>query len=186
MLTVATLSLLPDASLPELNNVFAAQLARGHYSERLMVRYATGDVVKQAEAAYEKHNAELDRQKLPHCGGSLVFYFLKFDPAYGENELRHETGAPNEAPVCYDIGVQFHDLDSSAWSPALEKLAIEFLSDPKVPVNAALPKCWGSLAPRRLRSRYGTRSSTSTTGGKAAEQARRSAPRVRINLPPSG
>lgn len=150
VLTVATLSLLPDASLPELNNVFAAQLARGHYSERLMVRYATGDVVKQAEAAYEKHNAELDRQKLPHCGGSLVFYFLKFDPAYGENELRHETGAPNEAPVCYDIGVQFHDLDSSAWSPALEKLAIEFLSDPKVPVKRGAAEVLGKFGSAKV------------------------------------
>ena len=145
VLTVPTLSLLPDTSLPELNDVFAAQLARGQYSEKLIVRYATGAVVKQAEAAYEKHNTELDRQKLPHCGGSLVFYFLKFDPAYGEKQLRRETDAPNEAPVCYDIGFQFHDLDSSAWSPALEKLAIEFLSDPKVPVKRGAAEVLGKF-----------------------------------------
>jgi hypothetical protein len=99
-----------------------------------MVRYATGDLVKQAEAAYEKRNAELDRQKLPHCGGSLVYYFLKYDPEYGVSELQREIDGEG-APVCCDIGFQTRDLDRSAYSPALEKLAIEFLSSPKVPVK---------------------------------------------------
>ena len=84
-----TLMMLPDENLPELDEVFAAQVARGGpLPVQLITRYATGGIVEEVEARYLAFNAELDRQKLPHCPFPLVFYFLKFDPAFGERELR--------------------------------------------------------------------------------------------------
>jgi hypothetical protein len=96
---VGTLLMLPDETLPELNEVFAAQIARGGLPARLITRFATGEIVKEVEAGYLAFNAELDRLKLPHCPSLLVFYFLKFDPEFGEQELRKALSVPR----CYDI-----------------------------------------------------------------------------------
>ncbi len=120
-----TLMMLPDENLPELNDVFSAQAAHGGPLPTLLItRYGTSEIVKNVEAGYVAFNAELDRQQLPHCPFPLVFYFLKFDPEFGERELRKAfaTGP------CYDIGRAFDSLGSFAMSPALERLAIEHLS----------------------------------------------------------
>ena len=87
---------------------------------QLIARYATGAIVKEVEAGYLAFHAELDRQKLPRCPFPLVFYFLKFDPEFGERELRKAfaTGP------CYDMGTAFESLGSYAMSPALERMAI--------------------------------------------------------------
>ena len=92
--------MLPDATLPELDNT----LAESPY-ELLVVRYATGDIVKRVEAAYRARMAE---QSLPHCAGPLVFYFLKYDPPFGERLLREDFAKPASYPACYDLGFQFH------------------------------------------------------------------------------
>ena len=148
-LSLSTLELLPDRSLPELNGALASGLEAGHYSGRLILRYATGDIVQRVERAYLKRNEELDRQKLPHCGEPLIYYFLKYDPAFGEKELRKEMNQPAGPPVCYDIGFQFQSLDRNAYSPALERLAIELLGSPIVAVKrgaAELLGKYGSIA----------------------------------------
>lgn len=135
-----TLMMLPDENLPELNEVFAAQVARGGpLPAQLITRYATGEIVKEVEAGYLAFNAELDRQKLPHCSFPLVFYFLKFDPAFGEQELRKAfaTGP------CYDMGRAFESLGPYAMSPALERLAIEHLMSPIVPVKRGAAEVLG-------------------------------------------
>jgi hypothetical protein len=111
--------------------------------DMLILRYATGDIVQRVEKADARRNEESDRQKLPHCGGPLTYYFLKYDPAYGERELRNQMAQPNGAPVCYDIGFQFLALDRNAYSPALERLAIEFLPSPKVPVKRGAAEVLG-------------------------------------------
>ncbi len=129
------LELLPDRTLPQFNEALASRLEAGHHSDDLILRYATGDIVERVEQAYLKRNADLDRQNLPHCGGSLIFYFLRYDPAFGEKELRGDIDKPGLWPACYDIGFQFQSLDRNAYSPALERLAIEFLGSPKVPVK---------------------------------------------------
>jgi hypothetical protein len=142
-LSFPTLAMLPDRYLPELNDLLAERLEKGQYVDSLILRYATADIVKRVEQGYVKRNGDLDRQKLPHCGGPLVFYFLQNDPAYGEGELRRELNRPGGAPVCYDIGAQFRELDQKAWSPSLEKLAIEFLSSPSVPVKRGAAEVLG-------------------------------------------
>ncbi len=134
-LETSTLKSLPDRYLPELNDNFAARLEAGQSADALIVRYATGDITQRVERAYEARNNELDAQKLPHCGGPLIFYFLQHDEAYGERELRKQMDQPAPFPICYDIGSQFYTLDGTAYSPALERLAIEFLGSPKVPVK---------------------------------------------------
>ena len=120
-----TLMMLPDENLSELDAVFIAQVARGGpLPAKMIARYATGAIVKEVEAAYLAFNRELERQKLPHCPFLLAFYFLIYDPEFGERELRKAfaTGP------CYDMGTAFESLGSHATSPALERLAIEHLA----------------------------------------------------------
>ena len=127
-----TLMMLPDENLPELDAVLAAQVARGGpLPAQMILRYATGAIVKPVEAAYLAFSRELDRQKLPHCPFPLVFYFLKFDPEFGERELRKAfaTGP------CYDMGSAFESLGPYAMSPALERMAIEHLTSGIVAVK---------------------------------------------------
>ena len=139
-LSERTLMLLPDEYLPELNEVFSAQVARGGPLPALLItRYGTGGIVKEVEAGYLAFNAEADRRQLPHCPFPLVFYFLKFDPEFGERELRQAfaTGP------CYDMGRAFDSLGSFAMSPALERLAIEHLGNGIVPVKRGAAEVLG-------------------------------------------
>jgi hypothetical protein len=50
---------------------------------------------------------------------------------------------PGAFPVCHDIGFQFQSLDRNAYSPALERLAIEFLTSNKVPVKRGAAEVLG-------------------------------------------
>lgn len=138
--SVQALMILPDDNLPELDEMFAAQAARGGPLPALLItRYATGAVVKQVEAAYLAFHRELDRQQLPHCPFPLVFYFLKFDPAFGEQELQKAlTTGP-----CYDIGRAFDSLGPYAMSPALERLAIGHLTSGIVAVKRGAAEVLG-------------------------------------------
>jgi hypothetical protein len=161
-----TLMMLPDENLPELNDVFSAQAARGGPLPTLLItRYGTSEIVKNVEAGYLAFNAELDRQKLPHCPFPLVFYFLKFDPEFGERELRKAfaTGP------CYDIGRAFDSLGSYAMSQALERIAIEHLTSTLFRSRGAPRRCWASAVHQRRSSRYGRRWNTSIRGGKIAK-----------------
>jgi hypothetical protein len=142
-LTPATLQLLPDRSLPELNDKLVSRLEAGQFVDTLILRYATGDVVGRVEKAYLKRNQEQDRKKLPHCGGPLIYYFLQHDPAFGERELRRVIENPAPFPACHDIGFQFRVLDRNAYSPALERLAVEFLASPEVPVKRGAAEVMG-------------------------------------------
>ncbi len=142
-LSISTLLILPDRSLPELNIELASRVEAGQSADMLILRYATGDVVGRVEQAYLRRNAEYDRQKLLHCRGPLIYYFLKYDPPFGERELRKDIAQQSAPPACYDIGFQFSSLDGYAYSPALERLAIEFLSSPAVPVKRGAAEVLG-------------------------------------------
>jgi hypothetical protein len=139
----ATMAMLPDRSLPELNDIFVAHAEAHDLDERLILRYATGDIVKRVEKAYVDRNGELDRQKLPHCMSPLVFYFLQHDPTFGERELRQNLSTSGGFPACYDIGFQFLDLGRYAMSPGLERLAIEYLGSPSVPIKRGAAEVLG-------------------------------------------
>jgi hypothetical protein len=125
-----TLAMLPDATLPEFNEILAD---RG--DPLLLLRYANGDVMKRVEEKYLAHRTEVAKQNLPDCAGPLVFFFLKYDPPFGESQLRADFARAGAPPACYDVGFQFLALGKWAYSPALEKLAIESLKSDKVPVK---------------------------------------------------
>jgi hypothetical protein len=91
---LATLKLLPDRSLAELNDKLVSRLEAGQFADTLILRFATGDVVGRVEKAYLKRNQEQDRQNVPHCGSPLIYYFLQHDSAFGERELRREIENP--------------------------------------------------------------------------------------------
>lgn len=137
-LPFSTLAMLPDATLPELNDILAER-----FDSLLILRYATADVVERIKQKYEAWNTEIQRQKSPYCAGPLVFYFLKYDPPFGERLLREDFAKTSAAPACYDIGFQFLGLGRWAYSPALERLAIESLSNPKVPVKRGAAEVLG-------------------------------------------
>jgi hypothetical protein len=127
------LASLPDRTLPDMDDALAARLESGLFEDALIVRYATGAIVQRVERAYERRAADFERQNLPHCATPLAYYFLRYDPEYGERELRRSLAAKGSFPACYDIGFAF----PGAWamSPALERVAIEMLSSPSVPVK---------------------------------------------------
>ncbi len=137
-LPFATMAMLPDASLPELNSVLADR-----FDPLLILRYATGDIVKRVESAWLARNAETERQTVPSCAGPLAFYFLKYDPPFGERLLRNDFAKPAAFPACYDLGFQFLPLGRWAFSPALERLAIESLTSGKVPVKRGAAEVLG-------------------------------------------
>ncbi len=133
-----TLAILTDAALPELNDVLAER-----FDPLLILRYATGDIVKRLESAYLARDAEIKKRNLPACSGPLAFYFLKYDPPFGERLLREDFAKPNAVPACYDIGFQFNQLGRWAYSPALERLAIESLTSPNVAVKRGAAEVLG-------------------------------------------
>jgi hypothetical protein len=133
----STLAMLPDESLPELDDVLAERM-----DPLLILRYASGDIVKRVEEARSA-------QPAPYCAGPLALYFLKYDPPAGENLLRADFAKPGLVPACYDLGFQFSGLGRWAYSPALERLAIASLTSDKVPVKggaAELLGKYGSVA----------------------------------------
>jgi len=123
-LSNSALTLLADQNLPELNDTLAASLEGPTPNEWLILRYATGDIVKRVEKYYLQHEND------SRCASPLVFYFLKYDPAFGERELRRNLSTTGGQPTCYDMELQFRDLGRYAMSDTLERLMIEYLSSP--------------------------------------------------------
>ena len=77
-----------------------------------------------------------------------MFYFLKFDPEFGERELRKALATG----PCYDLGQAIGLLKSYAMSPALERLAIEYLKSGIVSVKRGAAEVlgkYGSTAARQ-------------------------------------
>jgi hypothetical protein len=112
------------------------------------LRYATGDIVKRVENAYLARKAEIEKQNLQACAGSLAFYFLKYDPPFGERLLREDFAKSAAAPACYDFGFKFQQFGPWAYSPALERLAIESLTSGIVPVKRSAAEVLGKYGSR--------------------------------------
>jgi hypothetical protein len=149
--------MLSEESLPELNDVFTSKLEAGWVGERLIVRYATGDILAQVKVNYERRRDEAAQQNQHLCLPAVIYYFLKHDPQYGEQELRRALAAPGPPPICYNIA--HRELGAYAMSPALERIAIEYLDSPLVVIKdgaaellgkhgsaAALNPLWETMA----------------------------------------
>ena len=137
-LTFAALAMLPDHALPELNEALVEQ-----YNAPLILRYATGDIVKRVEEIYLARRTDLQNRDSSTCAGPLAFYFLKYDPPFGERVLREALDNAAAAPACNDMGAQFREYGPWAYSPALEKLAIEYLTSPNYRVKRGAAEVLG-------------------------------------------
>jgi hypothetical protein len=134
-----TLLLLTDETLPELDAVFRASRVPPAGVALVIARYASAGILADIKAAYQDHEAFLHRQNRPHCPGPILFYFLKHDPEFGEQVLKHAF----ENIACYDLAQAAQQLGEHAWSPALERLAIQYLTSPQVPIKRGAAELLG-------------------------------------------
>ncbi len=116
------LLMLPDKTLPELDDVLASAYEEGRPVDRLIARYATERVYARIRTAHEK--------RIASCG-EILPYFFRVDPetAAGIRKAASQTSGA-VCPLVFDWPV--------ARSPGLEQAAIEDLasSDPRLVVPA--------------------------------------------------
>lgn len=146
-----TLALLPDATLPDLDPALLKNLKDGGRPvEEMISRYATPAIFEGVKAFYLKRDAEMRARTSanvpniasPACEPPLVAYFLRVDPAWGEQVLR-ESLTDRAYPMgrCWIsiIGdtAQYHV------SPEWEKVAVGALQDGSVYVKSGAVKALG-------------------------------------------
>lgn len=136
------LSMLAGETLPELDDALAARAEAGDLDDRPIVRYATGAILGRVMHVYEA------RSSRPGCSLLLPFYFLKYNPSFGETELRRLL----RNPACQDLAHQLREVGAHGMSPRLEQIAISLLESPLVPVKRGAAETlgrYGSAAARQ-------------------------------------
>lgn len=135
-----TLAMLPDVTLPEMDQTFAAHLERLRtgISQALIARYATASILGRVKAGHTS----------PSCEPALVAYLLRVEPVTGDAELRTLLAdRVNPHSVCW-----FMILPQTAVyysGPAWEKVAVEALDDGSVTVKTGVVRAlaqYGSSA----------------------------------------
>jgi hypothetical protein len=138
-----TLAILPDATLPELDATLLDHLQHngGRPAEELIARYSTPSILDPVKNFYAKRDAEMRSRvttnpnvAAPACEPPLIAYFLRVDPAWGEKLLRQSLGERSYAMGRCWLGIigqtaVYHS------GPVWEKVAIDALQDPAVPVK---------------------------------------------------
>ncbi len=135
-----TLGILPERTLPELDDTLASSLEQGIEQNLsgaftrhsgLIARYATETILLRVKAVYEKDQAAgwLEVQT------ALLNYFLRVDPEYGLKKLRAAAVVPCSG--CYRTILT--DVAQRNRSPQIEALALELLGhdDPGISADAA-------------------------------------------------
>jgi hypothetical protein len=140
---LSTLSLLPDATLPDLDAAWLSNLPREspHAIEELVARYATASILEGVKAFYAGRA----------CEPPLIAYFLRVDPPYGEKLLRAamaDRGNPTRGCWATAIGRTAAYFVNAQW----ESVALDALNDATVVVKIDAVKALG---------RYGTPESKS-------------------------
>jgi hypothetical protein len=155
-LQVATLAILDDATLPEMDRVLLDNLQRSPWQQdtgaELIARYATADILDSVKEFYEKRDAMRRARTSPDissvgpssCQPALIGYFLRVDPAWGERVLR---GVLNDREVyprggCW-MGIVGRTAKYNAGA-AWEKVAIEALGNPVAEVKMDAVKALGA------------------------------------------
>ncbi len=145
-----TLGILPDATLPELDDVLLANLQKtGADSETIMFlieRYASPKILPQLKVRYAN---DIGRTAC-FFQSALLAYFLRADPDYGVAQIERALAARKETG-CYQVTLS--DVAKLEMTPALERVAIAHLNDAdeQVQRNAAqMLKDYGSPAARTL------------------------------------
>jgi hypothetical protein len=138
-----TLAILPDVTLPELDAIFVENLRHngGRPVEELISRYATASIANAVKEFYAKRGAAMRWRVTPNlniaapaCEPPLVAYFLRTEPDWGEKVLRQSL-AERSYPMgrCW-LGIIGQTAEYYS-GPVWEKVAIEALRDPAVPVK---------------------------------------------------
>ena len=126
---------LPDQTLPELDENWAAALEQDHSLDgqdllsRLIARYGTDKPLPRIKAFYAKAPGRwaCDMQ------ASLLAYFLRVEPAYGQEQVRTCLAARGKNySRCWASLLQ--DVSQRIWTPELETVCIEALLDPEAEV----------------------------------------------------
>jgi hypothetical protein len=145
-----TLAILPDATLPEMDQLLAEHLEHNVGTEELIARYATSSILERVKAFYAKRDAMMRARTSPGvpnlaspaCDQPLVAYFLRVDPAWGERVLR-ELLAERSYPGgrCW-MGI-LGQTAAYYVSPEWERIAVLALHDETVIVKADAVKALG-------------------------------------------
>jgi hypothetical protein len=138
-----TLAMLPDATLPELDATLLDHLQHngGRPAEELIARYSTKSILVPVKDFYAKRDAEMRSRvttnpniAAPACEPPLVAYFLRVDPAWGEKRLRQSlTERGYTMGRCW-LGIIGQTAVFNS-GPVWERVAIDALQDPAVPVK---------------------------------------------------
>lgn len=132
-----TLAMLPDATLPDLDPVLLDRLQRNSRPQELIARYATANIIEGVKTWYAEQDAigrarkasNVPDVRSPACEPALIAYYLRVDPAWGEQVLRQTLGErsfPNGRCWLNVIG----NTATYYVSPEWERVAIEALADP--------------------------------------------------------
>ena len=154
-----TLSMLPDATLPEIEDKLLANLDRGGglavpgTPAELISRYATNRILDGVKAYYATMDAHMRarpgmvesaprRLATPACSPPLYAYFLRTDPPYGEKILREAMAERSfELGHCWmqAIGATARYFVNPRW----ESVALDALNDATVVVKIDAVKALG-------------------------------------------
>jgi hypothetical protein len=138
-----TLAILPDATLPELDATLLDHLQHngGRPAEELIARYSTKSILVPLKDFYAKRDAEMRSRvttnpniAAPACEPPLVAYFLRVDPALGEKVLRESLADRGYTMGRCWLGIIGQTAVFNS-GPAWERVAIDALQDPAVPVK---------------------------------------------------
>jgi hypothetical protein len=154
-LAPATLAILDDATLPEMDRVLLDHLQRGPWQDNvaeLIARYATADILGGVKAWYE-HRDVMRRTRTARdlsgvgpssCQPAVIGYFLRVDPTWGERVLR---GVLNDRET-YPRGGCWREIVGKTAKynagPAWEKVAIEALANPVAEVKMDAVRALGA------------------------------------------
>ena len=122
---------LPDKRLPQLDNTLAKNLEHGG-SCGLVARYATPAILPRVKKVFG------DGAGHWACApqADILGYFLRTDPAFGISQFSKALSSRNVTGCYHPL---FTDVGQWGMGPALERIAVEHLSDPddEVAANAA-------------------------------------------------
>jgi hypothetical protein len=145
-----TLAILPDATLPEMDDVLLDHLEHGTGLIELIPRYATAKVLDGVKEWYAKQDATMRTRRRPDqpgiplslCQPALIGYYLRVDPAWGERVLRAVLNDRRSSYGGCWMGILGRTAKYEA-GPAWERVAIETLADPVVAVKSDAVKALG-------------------------------------------
>jgi hypothetical protein len=138
-----TLSILPDATLPEVDETLLKNLGSSIQTQELIARYATARILDGVKTFYEKRDAMMRSRTSsnvpdiasPACEPGLIAYFLRVAPEFGEQELTRsllERSYPMGRCWMSIVGKTASYYTSPEW----ERVAIAALQDKTVVVKA--------------------------------------------------